>query len=291
MPTLQNSPSGQVLEMCDKQFLIDCGEGIQLTMRQMALHVPRLYNIFISHLHGDHCFGLLGLISTWGMLGRKQDLHIYAHADLEKLLRPLLDYHCADLDYKVIFHHINPRRHEVIYEDNTLTVTTLPLKHHVPTCGFLFEEKSRGRHINQAQMERYKVPLCAIPTLKEGGDYITETGEVISNAELTTPPSKTFRYAYCSDTAFKPSLAAQIEGVDCLYHEATYTEAFADRAKATQHSTAKQAAIIAQTAHVGRLILGHFSARVHNHDEILNEAKSVFENTTLAEERTEICLD
>ena len=145
MPTFQNSPSGQIVELCDKSFLIDCGEGVQLTMRQLGVKTARLYTILISHLHGDHCFGLIGLISTLGMMNRVQPLHIYAHANLEKLLRPLLDYHCQDLSYEVIFHAINPRKKEVIFEDRTLTIETIPLKHKVPTCGFLFVEKHRDQ--------------------------------------------------------------------------------------------------------------------------------------------------
>lgn len=144
IPTFQNSPTGQIVELCDKSFLIDCGEGTQLKMRQMGVKTARLYTVLISHLHGDHCFGLIGLISTLGMMGRTQPLHIYAHGDLEKLLRPLLDYHCQDMSYDVVFHRINPRKREVIFEDRTLTIETIPLKHTVPTCGFLFTEHHRA---------------------------------------------------------------------------------------------------------------------------------------------------
>ncbi len=151
MPTFQNSPSGQVLELCDKSFLIDCGEGVQLTMRQLGVKTARLYTVLISHLHGDHCFGLIGLISTLGMMNRVQPLHIFAHGDLEKLLRPMLDYHCQDLPYELIFHTINPRKREVIWEDRTVTIETIPLKHKVPTCGFLFTE----RHRNQEPRKRF----------------------------------------------------------------------------------------------------------------------------------------
>ena len=145
MPTFQNSPTGQIVELCDKSFLVDCGEGTQLKMRQLGVKTARLYTVLISHLHGDHCFGLIGLISTLGMMGRTQPLHIYAHADLEKLLRPLLDYHCQDLPYEVVFHAINPRKKEVIFSDRTLTIETIPLKHKVPTCGFLFTEYHRDK--------------------------------------------------------------------------------------------------------------------------------------------------
>lgn len=241
MPTFQNSPSGQIVELCDKSFLVDCGEGTQLKMRQLGVKTARLYTVLISHLHGDHCFGLIGLISTLGMMGRTQPLHIYAHGDLEKLLRPWLDYHCQDMSYEVVFHTINPRKREVIFEDRTLTIETIPLKHKVPTCGFLFTEYHRD-------MEPRK------------------------------------RYAYCSDTAYREQIVEQISGVDVLYHEATYTEKDADKCKKHTHSTAKQAAQIASLAGVGKLVVGHFSAREDDHTVFLNEAQEVFANTILAEE-------
>lgn len=245
MPTFQNSPSGQIVELCDKSFLIDCGEGTQITMRQLGVKTARLYNVLISHLHGDHCFGLIGMISTFGMMHRTQPLHVYAHADLEKLLRPLMDYHCQDLTFEVIFHAINPRKREVIIDDRTLMVETIPLKHKVPTCGFLFTEKHRD-------MSHCK------------------------------------RYAYCSDTMYNERMVEQLEGVETLYHEATYIEEYADRAHVTMHSTAKQAATIAQKADVKKLIIGHFSARINDHMIFLNEACEVFKNTVLAIEREKI---
>lgn len=241
MPTFQNSPTGQIVELCDKSFLVDCGEGTQLKMRQLGVKTSRLYTVLISHLHGDHCFGLIGLISTLGMMGRTQPLHIYAHGDLEKLLRPWLDYHCQDLSYELVFHVINPRKREVIFEDRTLTIETIPLKHKVPTCGFLFTEY----HRDQA-------------------------------------PRK--RYAYCSDTAYREQIIDQISGVDVLFHEATYTEKDAAKCKVHTHSTAKQAAQIAEKAQVGKLVIGHFSARENDHSVFLNEAQEVFANTVLAEE-------
>ena len=238
LPTFQNSPSGQVLSLNDKSFLIDCGEGVQLTIRQMGLKTSRLYSIFISHLHGDHCFGLIGLLSTLSMMNRTQPLHIYAHADLEKLLRPLIDYHCGDMmSFEVIFHHINPRKNAVIFEDRNVTVETIPLKHKVPTCGFLFTNKGQRR------------------------------------------------YAYISDTMYSPKIVPMISGVDLLYHEATYTDEHEARCKTTTHSTARQAAIIARDAEVKNLLIGHFSARVDDHELFLNEAQEIFPNTRLAEER------
>ena len=254
MPTFQNSPSGQLLTINDKSFLIDCGEGVQLTIRQMALKTARLYSVFISHLHGDHCFGLIGLISTLSMMHRTQPLHIYAHADLEKLLQPMLDYHCQELSFEVIFHHINPRKQEVIFEDRTVVVETVPLKHKVPTCGFLFTE--RHRRLNA-----------------ETGEFYHEQAK---------------RYAYITDTMYSEKIVPIIEGVDMLFHEATYTEQYADRCRGTMHSTAKQAAAIAQLANAKRLLIGHFSAREDDHNVFLREAQEIFPNTQLAVERTTI---
>ena len=285
VPTARNNPSGQILEMDDKQFLIDCGEGVQNTIRQMMLRTSRLYCIFISHLHGDHCFGLLGLISTWGMMNRTQDLHIFAHKDLERLMQPLLEYHCSGIPFKVIFHHIDPRKKAVIFEDRTLTVTTIPLRHSVPTCGFLFEEKPRKLHIIKEKMDQFQIPYSAVPAIKEGEDWVTPEGVVVPNAELTYSSKKPFRFAYCSDTGYKPAIVPQIKGVDVLYHESTYLEEHKESAERYQHSTAKQAAKIALKAEVGQLIIGHFSARVTKQELFLEEAKEVFDNVILAEDK------
>ena len=242
LPTLRHNPSSQIVEIRDKQFMIDCGEGTQLQLRRSKIRFTKLGHVFISHLHGDHCFGLIGLLSTLGMLRRTQPMHIYAHADLEGLLRPWLDYYCSDLPYEVIFHAINPRKHEVIFEDRTVTVETIPLKHSVPCCGFLFTEHHRD-----------------------------------------SEPVK--RYAYCSDTMYSEKILPIIEGVETLYHEATFLQEQADRCKVVMHSTAAEAATIAQKAHVKQLIIGHFSARVLDQSLFLEEAKPIFENTLLAEER------
>ena len=248
-PTKTTSPSGQLVELSDKSFLVDCGEGVLLTMQKLGIHTGRLYNIFISHLHGDHCFGLIGLLTTLGMLKRTQPMHIYAHPDLEKLLQPLLDYHANDRQYEIIFHPINPRKHEVIYEDRTVSVETISLKHGVPTCGFLFKETHRVKN--------------------EEGSFGYETRK---------------RYAYCSDTQYSEKIVPIIEGVDTLYHESTFLNEHAKRSREVMHSTAEEAARIASLAKAGKLIIGHYSARVEDHSLFLDEAKKVFDNTFLAEE-------
>jgi len=286
MPTRKNFPSSQLLEIRDKQFLIDCGEGTQIRMCQLGVKANRLGHIFISHLHGDHCFGLMGLISTFGMLNRTSELHIHAQSDLEKIMQPQLNYFCTDLSFPVIFHTINPRKHELIYEDRSVQVFSIPLKHRVPCCGFLFEEKPRDRHILRDMIDFYHIPTWRIPKIKQGEDFMTEEGEVIHNAMLTVPGELPKRFAYCSDTAYSEKIIPIIQGVDCLYHEATFMEDELIRSKQTEHSTARQAGEIALKANVKKLIIGHYSARYNNQIEILNEAKAVFENTVLGEDLT-----
>lgn len=284
LPTRKNFPSAQLLEIRDKQFLIDCGEGTQIRMRQMGIKTNRLGHIFISHLHGDHCFGLIGLISSFGMLNRTADLYIHAPADLEKIMQSQLNYFCADLPYKVIFQALNPRKNEVIYEDRSVTVSTIPLKHTVPCCGFLFKEKPSDRHIIREMIDFYKIPTYRILKIKQGEDFITEDGEVINNQLLTTAATEPKSYAYCSDTSYSEKIIPIIKGVDCLFHEATFLETELVRAKQTQHSTVRDAATIAHKAEVKKLIIGHFSARYNNQNLLLNEAKSIFDNTILGED-------
>ena len=184
LPTRKNFPSAQLLELRDKQYLIDCGEGTQIRMRQMGVKTARLGHIFISHLHGDHCFGLIGMISSFGMLNRTADLHIHAQPDLEKILKPQLMYFCQDLPFDVIFHNINPRKNEMIYEDRSIQVFTIPLKHRVPCCGFLFEEKPRDRHIIREMIDFYHIPTWRIPKIKQGEDFVTDEGEIIQNNQI-----------------------------------------------------------------------------------------------------------
>ena len=286
LPTKSNFPTSQILEMRDKQFMIDCGEGTQIRMRQMNVKTNRLGHIFISHLHGDHVFGLIGLISSFGMLNRTADLHIHAAADFEKIMEPQLNFFCEGLPFKVIFHTINPKVHELIYEDRTVQVFSIPLKHRVPTCGFLFEEKPRDRHIIREMIDFYQIPTWRIPKIKQGEDFLTAEGELIKNELLTVEAEKPKRFAYCSDTAYSEKIIPFIGQVDCLYHEATFMNDELLRAKSTQHSTAEQAATIATKANVKQLIIGHFSARYANKSALLNEAKAVFENTVLGEDLT-----
>lgn len=284
LPTREHFPTAQILELRDKQFMIDCGEGAQIRMRQYGVKTPRLNHIFISHLHGDHCFGLIGLLSSMAMLERTANMYIHAQPDLEKILKPQLDYFCSELPYRICFEPIDPRHHTLIYEDRGVEVYSIPLKHRVPCCGFLFQEKERERHIIREMIDAYEIPISQINSIKKGADYIMPDGRIIENNRLTTPPTPSIRYAYCSDTAYSEKIIPWIKGVDCLFHEATYEETMMPRAKETMHSTARQAATIANKAGVGQLIIGHFSARHSDKTTLLKEAKEVFPNTILAKD-------
>ena len=253
-----------------------------MQLRKHKIRFSAIDNIFISHLHGDHCFGLIGLVSTFGLLGRVKDLNIFAHPDLENILQPQIKYFCDALPYKVNFVHIDPRSRKIIYKDSKVMVETLPLKHRVPTCGFLFRELQRDRHVNHESCDFYKVPLQAIPFIKKGENYVTPDGTEIDNTLLTRTPPPARSYAFCSDTAFDNRLFEIVEGVDLLYHEATFLEQHEKLAGLTYHSTAKQAATIAASANVKKLIIGHFSARYHDLSAFEKEARAVFPNTDLA---------
>ena len=284
LPTLRHQATSQVVNIREKLFMIDCGEGTQVQLRRSRLKFTRLNNIFISHLHGDHCFGLIGLISTFGMLERTADLHIYSHPDLEELLTPQLNFFCKGMHYKVIFHPINPKEQNVIYEDRSVSIETIPLQHRMPTCGFLFREKPTPNHIKRDMIDFYRIPLWMINRIKNGEDFILEDGTTVPNERLTTPSDPPRTYAYCSDTAYMPRITEQIKGVDLLFHEATFDESELPRAKQTQHSTAKQSAQIALHAQAKQLLIGHFSARYEDENILLQEAKAVFPQTFLAKE-------
>lgn len=290
LPTTRHFATSQVVNLRDKLFMIDCGEGAQMQLRKSRLKFSRLNHIFISHLHGDHCFGLMGLISTFGLLGRTAELHIHSPKGLEELLTPMLNFFCHTLAYKVIFHESDTRQTSVVYEDRSMTVTTIPLQHRIPCCGFLFAEKARPNHIIRDMVDFYKVPVYELNRIKNGSDYVTPEGEVIANTRLTRPSDPPRKYAYCSDTIFRPEIVKQLSGVDLLFHEATFAESELARAKETYHTTAAQAARIALEAGVRQLVIGHFSARYEDESILLKEASAVFPNTILAKENLCISL-
>ena len=284
LPTTRHFSSSQVVNIREKLLMIDCGEGAQLQLRRSKLKFTRLNHIFISHLHGDHCFGLMGLISTFGLLGRTATLHIYAHKELERLLAPQLEFFCKGMTYEVAFHAIDPSKAEVIYDDRSVSVSTIPLKHRIPTCGFLFQEKKTPNHIIRDMVDFYQVPVFELNRIKNGEDYVCPDGTIVPNHRLTRPSAPARSYAYCSDTICLPSIVPQIQGVDLLFHEGTFAQADAARAKETFHTTAMQAAQIARDAQVRQLIIGHFSARYEDENILLEEAKPIFPNTLLAKE-------
>ena len=284
LPTTRHNASSQVIRIGNKQFMIDCGEGTQLQLRRNHIHFSFINHIFISHLHGDHSFGLIGLISTFGLLGRTAPLHIYADAMLEKVMKPQLDFYCKDIKYPLFFHSIDASKHSVIYEDNTITVETLPLNHRMPCCGFLFREKPKRRHLIGDVANFYNIPIYQRQSIKDGADYTTPDGTVIPNSKLTREADPSRSYAYCSDTRPCPQICGYLKDVDLLYHEATFAESEKERAKVTHHSTAKEAAEIALTAGVKRLLLGHYSSRYDDEMQLLSEAREIFTATECANE-------
>lgn len=284
LPTTRHFPTSQIVNVRDKLFMIDCGEGAQLQFRKSHLKFSRLNHIFISHLHGDHCFGLLGLISTLNLLGRTAELHIHSPKGLETLLTPMLDFFNRQMTYKILFHEFDTKEPMQIYEDRSLTVTTIPLRHRMPCCGFLFAEKRCPNHIIREMVDFYQVPVYELNRIKNGADYVTPEGKTVSNNLLTRPSAPSRSYAYCSDTIYLPSIVEQIKGVDLLFHEATFANEDAPRAKETFHTTAAQAAEIARKAEVKKLLIGHFSARYEDENVLLQEASAIFPDTQLAKE-------
>lgn len=284
LPTTKHNASSQVINLRDKLYMIDCGEGTQLQMRKMKIKFSRLNHIFISHLHGDHSLGLPGLVSTLGMLGRMGDLFIYGPAEVGEYVQVIEKLFCQGSPFQMKFQAVDTNNYNLVMEDRSVSVYSLPMKHRVPCCGYLFVEKERSPHIIREMIDFYKIPISKIELIKQGADFVTEEGEVIPNKILTRPAEPAKRYAYCSDTAFFPKIVPYIEGVDLLYHEATFLEADSARAYETFHSTTKQAASIARDAQVKKLLIGHYSARYIDLLPLEKEARSIFHNTLLANE-------
>ena len=284
LPTTKHNPSAQALTLRGKVYLVDCGEGTQLQIRRQGLHFGRIHTIFISHLHGDHCFGLPGLLSTLSMLGRTGELHIHGPEGLTEYIAAHRKSFLAECSYEIITHEHDYRKSEVIHEDPSLCVRSLPLSHRIPTMGFLFEERCAARHLDKPAVDFYQVPRCCYPAILLGESYTAQDGSIIPNNRLTKPGRVPRRYAYCSDTEYFPNLIEQVRGVDLLYHEATFGEDLRARLATTAHSTAREAATIALKAEVKRLLIGHYSSRYTDVTPLLDEARSVFPNTTAAQE-------
>lgn len=287
--TLHHLPSCQVLNVRGHLMMIDCGEGAQLEMQRRHLKFSRLKNIFISHLHGDHCFGLLGLLSTMALhnIGGTVTVHIFK--DGAELFGRMLDFFCRDRSYDLRFNIIDTHK-AVIYEDNAITVTSFPVTHRVPCVGFLFQEKPKLRHINSWACQQRQVPHHAMYSLQQGKDYVSPSGVVIPNSELTTDADRSISYAYCADTKYSKRVINAVKGVDWIYHEATYGEANLKDATKRYHSTARQAAMVAREAGAKRLLLGHYSSRYKDISLLEREAQAEFPNTIAATEGMKIDL-
>ncbi len=284
LPTLKHFPSAQVVEVRGKLFLMDCGEGTQIQLRRSRLRFTKVSAIFISHMHGDHCFGLIGMLSTFGLLGRTARLTVYAPEELVEMTKRQMDLFCNDMDYEVDFRVVDTTKQQVVYEDRSLTVETIPLDHRVKCCGYLFREKPTLAHINREMADFYHIPVSQFQNIKAGADWTTDEGEVVANSRLTEPAEQPRAYAYCSDTRYLSTLHERLKGVTTLYHESTYGEDNKQKAEKYCHSTAREAAMVARDAGVGQLLLGHYSSRYDDETVLLNEAREVFENTLLTDE-------
>lgn len=283
-PRTLTNPTSQVLEIKNHMFLVDCGEGTQVQLRRHKVKFSRINHIFISHLHGDHFFGLPGLISTFRLLGREKEMHIYGPKGIKEAITLLLKLGDSWTNYPLLFHELTSKESELIYEDAKVSVKTIPLDHRIYTNGFLFKEKLGERKLNVDAVVKYKIDKAYFQNIKNGKDVVLDTGEVISNANLTFDPPKPKSYAFCSDTAYKPDIVPQIEKATVLYHEATFLESEAHLSAKTKHATAKEAATIANAAGVENLILGHYSTRYKSIELFKEEASVIFPNTLLAED-------
>ncbi|GEQ86256.1 ribonuclease Z [Patiriisocius marinistellae] len=283
-PRWDANPTSQVLEIKGHLFLIDCAEGTQVQLRRFKVKFARIKHIFISHLHGDHFFGLVGLISTFRLLGREADMHVYGPKGIKDAILLQLKVGKSYTNYKLYFHELESDEPQVLFEDDKVTVTTIPLSHRIYTNGFLFKEKPAERGLDVEKARALNVEMSYYRKIKQGSDAITKEGKMIPNAEITFDPPKPKSYAYCSDTEYFPPIVPQIKEATLLYHESTFLHDNHDLAVKTKHSTAKEAAIIAKNANVGTLILGHYSGRYGNYKLFKDEAKTIFENVELAED-------
>lgn len=278
-PTLVRNPTSQVVNVMGRHILLDCGEGTQIQLRKSKISFQKIDHIFISHLHGDHYLGLVGLVSSFHLLGRTKELNIYAPKGLKEIVVSQLNASDTYLNYYINFIELESKKSELIFEDKIIEVSTIPLKHRIYCNGFLIKEKQRERKLSKDLIEEYKIPVEVMPKLKRGEDWIKEDGTVIRNEEVTINPLKIRSYAFCTDTKYTESILPLIKDVSLLYHESTFLSDMQDRAKKTCHSTAADAANIAKMANVKKLILGHYSARYSSIKDLEREAQKIFPNT------------
>ena len=282
LPTSERFPPAHVLNVHERLFLIDCGEGTQMQMRKNRIRFGKINHIFISHLHGDHVFGLYGLLSTFSLMGRKNPLHLFAPEKYDLILQSHLRDFDIHLNYEINFIPLRGKDPVKILDDKYITVTSFPLEHRVPSFGFIFREKKSDRKIIKEYITRYNIPIAKILSVKKGEDFITSNGEIIRNEDITISPTDPLSYAYCGDTKYFKRLASFVKGVTVLYHEATFDKSNNDLAILTGHSTTINAANVAAEAEAGALIIGHFSARYKDIDALVEEARSIFRNTYAA---------
>lgn len=283
-PRTFTNPTSQILEIKNRLFLIDCGEGTQVQLRKNKIRFSKINHIFISHLHGDHFFGLVGLVSTFTLLNRTTDLHIYGPKGIQEIIRLHLRLSNSWTNYGLFFHELESAESEVIFEDEKVLVKTIPLKHRVYTNGFLFQEKIGERKLNLDAVQNYEIDTCYYQKIKNGKDITLEDGRVVENDKLTFDPIPAKKYAFCSDTAYTESILPIIENADVLYHESTFLESEENLAKKTLHSTAKEAALIALKSNVKQLILGHYSTRYQSIELFQEEAETIFSKVLLADD-------
>ena len=283
-PSLRHLPASQVIDYRGNLMMIDCGEGAQLSMRRMGLKFSRLNHIFISHLHGDHCLGLPGLLSTLALHQKGGTLTVHTFADGIEIFTRIMNYFCRERTFDLQFNEIDPRQPQTVLDLPSLTVESFPLRHRVPCVGFIMREKPKMRHLIGDMARFYNIPVSQLKAVKEGADFVTADGTVVANSRLTTPADPSASYAYCSDTLFDPAIADTVRGVNLLYHEATYADDCAQKARDRFHSTASEAARIARDAAAGTLMIGHFSNAYSDESRHLAEARAIFPRTILARE-------
>jgi ribonuclease Z len=281
-PTLGRNPTSQLINIDEQYYLMDCGEGTQSRLRAHKVKLQRIHHIFISHLHGDHYLGLIGLLQTMSLLGRTTALKIYCPGNIKEIVDVHLKYSESYITYPIEYQLVSTENSEVVFENNKITVSTIPLSHRIACVGYLFKQKTKPKRINPAAVKLYGIPKYELNKIKLGEDYSDSEGKIIKNELVTHPSLPSFSYAFCSDTKYEEKIIDVIRDVSLLYHEATFTEEHADRAKKTFHSTAKQAAQIALKSNANKLIIGHFSNRYPDLNVLLTEAKSVFKNTEIA---------